>query len=126
MWAAAPSRKDNAMISEQRLLELVVALNAEAGRTGPRQNNFNGVKDNYIIILDKDGNLAVGGAGLRDGVHIFRDTFGVWGMTIRPASRYGSSMRYDNPVEVVHAALAREHGLRAFYLDPAEVRLIRS
>jgi hypothetical protein len=114
------------MITEQKLLELVVALNAEANRTGPRQNNFNGVRDNYVVMLDKDGNIAVGNAALKDGVHIFRDTFGVWGMTIRPASMNGPSMRYDNPIEVVHAALARAHGPHAFYLDQAEVRLLRS
>jgi hypothetical protein len=114
------------MITKQKLLELVVALNAEADRTGPRPNDFNGVKDNYVIMLDKDGNLVDGGSGLKDGVGIYRDTFGVWSMTIRPASRYGSPMRYDNPVELVCSALAREHGRHAYYLDQAEVRLLRS
>jgi hypothetical protein len=114
------------MISEQKLLELVVALNAAKDRTGPRPNDFNGVKDNYVIMLDRYGNLVGDGSGLKDGVGIFRDTFNVWGMTIRPASKYGPPMRYDNPVEVVCAALARKHGPRACYLDQGEVRLLRS
>jgi hypothetical protein len=114
------------MITEQKLLELVVALNAEADRTEPRPNDFNGVRDNYVIMLDKNGNLVDGGNGLKDGVGICRDTYNIWSLTIRPASRYGSPMRYDNPAELVESALARKHGPNAFYLDRAEVRLLRN
>lgn len=113
------------MIDKQKLLELVVALNAEVNRQGPRQNNFRGVEDNYVIILDTNGDLVNGGANLRDGVHIFRDTFEIWAMSVRPASRYGPSMRYDNPVELVVAALAQAQGPHAYYLCPGEVRRLR-
>lgn len=113
------------MISEQKLLELVVGLNAECDRQGPVTNNLNNVGDNYSIDLDKDGNLTKGGGVMKDGVIIFRDTFDVWGAAFRPASRFGPPMRYDNPVELVRAALARQHWSTAYFLDQGEVRRLR-
>lgn len=121
------------MIDKQKLLELVVALNAECDRQGPRPNDVNGVKAGYVLVIDrhgdlvvdKDGNPADSIAKLKDGVGIIRDTFDTWSLTIRPSSAHGLPMRYDNPVELVRAALAREHGPHAFYLDQGEVRRLR-
>jgi hypothetical protein len=114
------------MISEQKLLELVVALNAEKDRRGQRPNDFNGVKDNYVIMLDRYGNLVDGGSGLKDGVGICRDTANVWMLTIRPAAKYGPPMRYGNPVELVRSARARKHGPHAYFLHQGEVRRLRN
>jgi hypothetical protein len=114
------------MISEHKLLEMVLALNAEDSRKR-NPNDVNGCKDNYVIVLDKNGNLAPDNiSALKDGVGIFRDTQGIWGLTIRPAAVYGKPMRYRNPIDLVVAARTRKHGPNAFFLSQGEVRRLRN
>jgi len=114
------------MISEQELLELVVALKVSDDHSRRANSLAKANKDNYSVGLDRDGNFTNSPSKVFDGgVAIWRDTFDVWGLSIRPASQYGPPMRYSNPVDAVRAARARMHGPSAVFLNQGEVRQLR-